>query len=97
MTITRQTLSSTLKEKYELSDYEAKQLVDGIFEEISSALEDHGEVKLSGFGKFTVSDSPERVGRNPKTGEEAVISARKRITFKPSSALSQNVRDNNKA
>jgi len=87
MALNRRTLANTLKAQFDLDDQEAKSLVDEIFQVISDTLETHGTVKLSGFGSFQVSTSPQRMGRNPKTGEPAVISERKRVTFKPSKVL----------
>ena len=70
---------------------EAKELVEGFFEEIRQALEDNEQVKLSGFGNFDLRDKKTRPGRNPKTGEEIPISARRVVTFKPGQKLKARV------
>jgi integration host factor subunit alpha len=87
MTLTKAELSDLLFEKVGLNKREAKDLVETFFEEIRTALE-HGEsVKLSGFGNFQLREKPQRPGRNPKTGEEIPISARRVVTFHPSQKL----------
>jgi integration host factor subunit alpha len=70
-----------------LSQQQARQLVDSTIEEICEALARGESVKLRAFGSFQVRAKRERVGRNPKTGIEAQISARRVLTFKPSPAL----------
>lgn len=70
-----------------LSRAEARQILDATFEEISNALVRGETVKLRAFGSFNVRSKSERVGRNPKTGEEAPISPRKVLTFKASPVL----------
>jgi integration host factor subunit alpha len=74
-----ETLCSELKTSKNL----AKELVEHFFEELRYALEHGQHVKLSGFGNFTLRDKPERPGRNPKTGEEIPVVARRVVTFKP--------------
>jgi integration host factor subunit alpha len=66
---------------------DAKDLVDQFFEEIKGALADGRSVKLSGFGNFDLRDKNQRPGRNPKTGEEIPITARRVVTFKPGQKL----------
>ncbi len=66
---------------------ECAQYVDDIFEIIAEVLEVGENVKISGFGRFTVRAKHARKGRNPQTGEEMEISARRVVTFKPSSIL----------
>lgn len=70
-----------------LNKREAKDLVDLFFETIRQALEQGEQVKLSGFGNFELRDKGERPGRNPKTGEEIPISARRVVTFRPGQNL----------
>ena len=78
-------------QKVRLSRIEAARLVDLVLEEITDCLE-HGEaVKLSSFGSFMVRKRGQRVGRNPKTGEEAPIPPRRAVVFKPSPILKQQV------
>jgi len=64
-----------------LNKREAKEVVELFFEEISRSLEDNVQVKLSGFGNFELKEKKERPGRNPKTGEDVPISARRVVTF----------------
>lgn len=87
MTITKANLAELLYEKVGLNKSEAKEMVDAFFEEIGAALERGEEVKLSGFGSFHLRDKPQRPGRNPKTREEVLISARRVATFHPSATL----------
>jgi integration host factor subunit alpha len=70
-----------------LSREDARKILDGFFEEVGEALARGEPVKLQSFGTFNVRSKRGRVGRNPKTGEEAPISPRKVLTFKASSAL----------
>ena len=70
-----------------LSRAEAKKMLDAFFEEVTEALERSEPVKLRSFGNFNVRSKRARVGRNPKTGEEAPISPRKVLTFKASPML----------
>ncbi|HQT81387.1 MAG: integration host factor subunit alpha [Ferrovum sp. 37-45-19] len=87
MTLTKAELSDLLFEKVGLNKREAKDLVDTFFEEIRIALEKGDVVKLSGFGNFQLRTKPQRPGRNPKTGEEIPISARRVVTFHASQKL----------
>ena len=77
MTLTKAELADLLFEKVGLNKREAKDMVEAFFEEIRGALERGESVKLSGFGNFQLRDKPQRPGRNPKTGEEIPISARR--------------------
>ncbi len=70
---------------------EAKELVEIFFEEISTALEIGKQVKLSGFGNFELRDKGQRPGRNPKTGKEIPITARRVVTFRPGQKLKSRV------
>lgn len=70
-----------------LNQREAKDIVEDFFEEIRSALESGWQVKLSGFGNFCLKDKNARPGRNPKTGDEIPVSARRVVTFKASQKL----------
>lgn len=94
MTLTKAELSDLLFEKVGLNKREAKDLVETFFEEIRAALERGESVKLSGFGNFQVRDKPQRPGRNPKTGEEIPISARRVVTFHASQKLKSLVEKN---
>lgn len=76
-------MADTLCDELNLSKPEAKDMVEHFFEELRHALESGQHVKLSGFGNFTLRDKPKRPGRNPKTGEEIPVEARRVVTFKP--------------
>ncbi len=86
-TMTKADLVDTLFDRMGLSKREAKLLVDVFFDEIRSRLEMGNAVKLSGFGNFQLRDKPQRPGRNPKTGEEIAITARRVVTFHASAKL----------
>jgi len=87
MTLTKAELADLLFDKVGLNKREAKDMVESFFEEIRVALEEGDAVKLSGFGNFQLRDKPQRPGRNPKTGEEIPISARRVVTFHASQKL----------
>ncbi len=91
MALTKADISEKLFEEVGLNKREAKELVDLLFEEIRTALEKGEQVKLSGFGNFDLRDKNERPGRNPKTGEEIPISARRVVTFRPGQKLKARV------
>ena len=86
-TLTKAELAEMLFERVGLNKREAKDMVETFFDEIRSALERGEAVKLSGFGNFHLRDKPQRPGRNPKTGEEIPISARRVVTFHASQKL----------
>ncbi len=90
-TLTKAALVERLYETLGVNKREAKELVEMFFEEMSVALASNVPVKLSGFGNFELRDKGERPGRNPKTGEEVPISARRVVTFKPGQKLRQRV------
>ena len=89
MTLTKAELSEVLFEKVGLNKQEAKEFVEEFFEEIRVALERGEPVKLSGFGNFNLRDKPSRPGRNPKTGQEVAIDARRVVTFHASHKLKE--------
>jgi integration host factor subunit alpha len=91
MALTKADLVEKLLEDLGINKRDAKELVDQFFDEIKSALESGGAVKLSGFGNFDLRDKNERPGRNPKTGEEIPITARRVVTFKPGQKLKAKV------
>ncbi len=93
MTITKKELANALFEELGLNKREAKEFVESFFEEIRVALESGQTVKFSGFGSFTVRDKPQRPGRNPKTGEEIPVSARRVVTFKASQKVKEKIAD----
>jgi len=86
-TMTKSELAEALFDRLGLNKREAKDMVDGFFDEIRQALERGESVKLSGFGNFQLRDKPQRPGRNPKTGEEIAITARRVVTFHASQKL----------
>lgn len=81
--LTKADLTEDLFEQLGFNKRESKEFVDFFFEEMRSTLEHGDQVKLSGFGNFELRDKNERPGRNPKTGEEIPISARRVVSFKP--------------
>ena len=93
-TITKAELATTLYEEVGLNKREAKEFVELFFEKIRQALEEGRSVKLSGFGGFSIRDKRQRPGRNPKTGEEVAVSARRVVTFKASQKLKDDVAAN---
>jgi integration host factor subunit alpha len=91
MTLTKAELAERLFDQVGLNKREAKDMVDAFFDEVRLALESGDEVKLSGFGVFQLRDKPQRPGRNPRTGEEAQITARRVVTFHASNKLKASV------
>jgi len=87
MAITKLELADHLHEKMGLPKKDCLNFVNSFFTEISNSLERGEEVKLSGFGNFSLLKKKARPGRNPKTGEKHVISARTSISFKPGRKL----------
>ncbi len=90
-TLTKAELADLLFEKVGLNKREAKDMVEAFFDEIRNALEIGDGVKLSGFGNFQLRDKPQRPGRNPKTGQEIPITARRVVTFHASQKLKSDV------
>jgi integration host factor subunit alpha len=90
-TLTKAELAELLFEQVGLNKREAKDMVETFFDEIRNALERGESVKLSGFGNFQLRDKPQRPGRNPKTGEEIPITARRVVTFHASQKLKEMV------
>ena len=91
MALTKANMAERLYDEVGLNKREAKEFVEAFFEQIRSALERGQQVKLSGFGNFDLRDKNERPGRNPKTGEEIPISARRVVTFRPGQKLKSRV------
>ena len=91
MALTKAEIVETLFEELGLNKREAKDLVEMFFEEVRAALETGRQVKLSGYGNFDLREKNERPGRNPKTGEEIPISARRVVTFRPGQKLKARV------
>ena len=91
MTVTKMELANILFDELGLNKREAKDFVELFFEGIRTALENGDSVKFSGFGSFTVRDKPRRPGRNPRTGEEVPVSARRVVTYKASQKIKDQV------
>lgn len=91
MTLTKAELSETLVADLAVNKRDSRELVDILFEEIRLSLENGESVKISGFGNFDLRDKPQRPGRNPKTGQDVAISARRVVTFKPGQKLKARV------
>lgn len=88
MTLTKAELADILVDKVSnVTKNDAKEIVELFFEEIRSTLASGEEIKISGFGNFQLRDKPQRPGRNPKTGEEVPITARRVVTFHASQKL----------
>jgi integration host factor subunit alpha len=94
-TLTRADLAENIVEIFDVTKFEALDFVDDVLEEIGAALAEGDSVKISGFGSFTIREKKERSGRNPRTLEDAVISARRSISFKPSSVLKKAITGDN--
>ena len=91
MALTKADMAERLFEDVGLNKREAKEFVDAFFDTLREALEGGRQVKLSGFGNFDLREKPQRPGRNPKTGEEIPITARRVVTFHASQKLKANV------
>ena len=91
MALTKAEMADRLFEEVGLNKREAKEFVDLFFDTLRGALESGRQVKLSGFGNFQLREKPQRPGRNPKTGEEIPITARRVVTFHASQKLKANV------
>lgn len=91
MALTKAEMSENLFEKLGISKRDAKDLVEIFFEEVRLSLENGEQVKLSGFGNFDLRDKNQRPGRNPKTGEDIPITARRVVTFRPGQKLKSRV------
>ena len=85
--LTKAQLAERLFEEHGFNRREAMAIVETFFEEIKKSLESNEPVKLSGFGIFELRDKRKRPGRNPKTGEEVAISARRVVNFRPGRRL----------
>ena len=85
--LTKAQLAELLFEQIGLNKRESKDMIDAFFDLISTSLVDGEDVKISGFGNFLVREKQPRPGRNPQTGTEITIEARKVLTFKPSPVL----------
>lgn len=91
MALTKADFSERLFDELGLNKREAKDMVEFFFEEMKGSLERGAQVKISGFGKFELRDKNSRPGRNPKTGEEIPITARRVVTFRSGQKLKARV------
>jgi integration host factor subunit alpha len=91
MALTRADMANSLFNAIGLNKKEARELVDLFFQEMEACLADGEQIRLSGFGNFDLRDKSERPGRNPKTGENVPIPARRVVTFKPGNKLKARV------
>ncbi len=91
MALTKAEMAEALFQDMGLNKREARELVEMFFEELRTALSNGEQVKLSGFGNFDLRDKNRRPGRNPKTGEEIPITARRVVTFRPGQKLKTRV------
>ncbi len=91
MALTKAVMADNLIRELGLSKQDAKEIVESFFSEIAATLERGEPVRISGFGNFELRDKSSRPGRNPKTGEEIPISARRVVTFRPGQKLKARV------
>ena len=91
MALTKADIAEHLFTELGLSKRDAKDMVEAFFEEIRQSLEAGEQVKISGFGNFELRTKSQRPGRNPKTGEDIPISARRVVTFRPGQKLKARV------
>ncbi len=87
MALTKAELSQNLTDTFGFNKRESKDMVEQFYNEISQVLIKGEQIKLSGFGNFELRDKDARPGRNPRTGEEVPISARRVVTFRPGQKL----------
>ncbi|GAB4301993.1 MAG: integration host factor subunit alpha [Desulfuromonadia bacterium] len=85
--MTKADIVERIYEKVGFSKKESAEIVESVFDLIKSTLEKGEKIKIAGFGNFVVKEKADRRGRNPQTGEEIIISARRILTFKPSQVL----------
>jgi integration host factor subunit alpha len=93
MSITKMDITVAICEKLDIPKKGCIGIVESIFEIIKNDLDRGNDVKISGFGKWTVKTKKKRNGRNPQTGESMMIDARKVVTFKPSAVLRDKLND----
>ena len=89
--MTKADIVEKIYEKVGFSKKESAELVEMVFDIIKNTLEKGDKIKLAGFGNFVVKEKADRRGRNPQTGDEIIISARKILTFKPSQVLKASI------
>ena len=96
-TLTRAHLAEAVYQEVGLSRSESAELVDSILSEIGDSLVKDGIVKISSFGTFSVRSKGQRIGRNPKTGQEVPILPRRVLTVRPSHLMKDRVADGNRS
>jgi len=89
--MTKADIVEQIYERVGFSKKESAELVELVFDLIKDTLEEGEKIKIAGFGNFIVKEKADRRGRNPQTGEEITISARKILTFKPSQVLKASI------
>jgi len=92
-TVTRAQLGEAVYHEVGLSRNESADLVESVLDEISDALVRGETVKVSSFGSFSVREKGQRIGRNPKTGEEVPILPRRVLVFRPSDVLKERINE----
>jgi integration host factor subunit alpha len=93
MSLTKVDIIDSIYEKIGIPKQECVRIVESVFEIIKDDLENGNDVMISGFGKWTVKTKKKRKGRNPQTGRELMIDARKVVTFRPSQVLKRTIND----
>lgn len=96
-TLTKADIAQNLADTFGFNKRESKELVEQFYDEISEVLVSGEQIKLSGFGNFELRDKAPRPGRNPRTGEDVPISARRVVTFKPGQKLRAQIDNYGKA
>ncbi len=96
-TLTKADIAQNLADTFGFNKRESKELVEQFYDEISDVLVSGEQIKLSGFGNFELRDKAPRPGRNPRTGEDVPISARRVVTFKPGQKLRAQIDNYGKA
>ena len=96
-TVTRADLGEAVYQEVGLSRNESADLLESVLEYMAEALINGESVKVSSFGSFSVRQKGQRIGRNPKTGEEVPILPRKVLVFRPSQVLKSRINENNPA
>ncbi len=94
MSLTKKDIANTLVDQMDINYIHAAMIVDNFFDIIKQTLATGEEIKISGFGNFVLNEKNARPGRNPKTGEEYTISARRVVTFKAGTKLKSIVNNN---
>lgn len=90
-TLTRAEIAEAIQREVGVSAITARDMTDGVLAHIGEALQRGENVKITGFGTFLLNDKNARVGRNPRSGEEHAVAARRVVTFRPSETLKSRV------